>query len=94
MNREHAEMIAIKALGYVASDPQLFSRFSAISGVEAGQIRDAAQEPGFLAGVLQFILAHEPTVLAFAEAEQIDPAQLQNALAALPGGDNHYERSL
>ena len=62
--RGDAEAIAISALGFIASDPELLPRFLAITGIEASAIRRAASEPGFLAGVLQFIVAHEPTLLA------------------------------
>src|SRR3569832_640649 len=55
--REEAETIAVKALGFVAADPELLLRFLSITGIEANSIRRAAAEPGFLAGVLQFILA-------------------------------------
>ena len=72
--RENAEALAIRALGFVAADPELLPRFLAISGIEAQSIRQAAQEPGFLAGVLQFILAHEPTLMHFSEESGIPPA--------------------
>ena len=62
-----AEEMAIAALGFIAADPTLLPRFLAITGIEAQAIRSAAREPGFLAGVLQFIVAHEPTLIAFAE---------------------------
>ncbi|TKT76977.1 DUF3572 family protein [Aquamicrobium sp. LC103] len=93
MNRETAEGLAIQALAFVASDPQLLPRFLAISGIEAADIRNAAREPGFLAGVLQFILAHEPTLMSFAEAAGIEPALVGKALRALPHGNDDYERS-
>lgn len=88
--REEAETIAVKALGFVAADPELLPRFLAITGIEAHSIRRAASEPGFLAGVLQFILAHEPTLLRFAEETGTPPASVGKALRALPlGGDDH-----
>ncbi|MER8654336.1 MULTISPECIES: DUF3572 domain-containing protein [unclassified Mesorhizobium] len=88
--REEAETIAVKALGFVAADPELLPRFLAITGIEASAIRRAAAEPGFLAGVLQFILAHEPTLLRFAEQTGTPPAAIGKALRALPlGGDDH-----
>ena len=65
--REEAETVAVKALSFVAADPELLQRFLAITGIEAHAVRRAASEPGFLAGVLQFILAHEPTLMRFAE---------------------------
>jgi hypothetical protein len=91
--REHAEALAIRALGFVASDPELLPRFLAISGIEAQSIREAAREPGFLAGVLQFIVAHEPTLLGFCEESGIPPQQVAAALRALPFGDDSHDRS-
>lgn len=88
--REAAEALAIQALGFVASDPGLLPRFLSITGIEASAIRQAAGEPGFLAGVLQFIAAHEPTLLRFAEATGTPPARVMTALRALPNGSDDY----
>jgi hypothetical protein len=89
--RDNAEALAIQALGFVASDPELLPRFLAITGIEAHSIRQAAGEPGFLAGVLQFILAHEPTLLRFSEATGIAPGSVAVALRALPFGDDCHQ---
>ena len=59
----------------------------------AGDIRAAAREPGFLAGVLQFILAHEPTLMRFAAETGADPARVAAACRALPFGNDDHERS-
>ncbi|MCV3240445.1 DUF3572 domain-containing protein [Mesorhizobium sp. ZC-5] len=91
--RSDAEAIAISALGFVASEPELLQRFLAITGIEASAIRRAASEPGFLAGVLQFIVAHEPTLLRFAEATGTPPGAVLSAQRALPQGDDNYEGS-
>ncbi len=85
--------MAVSALGFVAADAELLPRFLAISGIEAGQIRAAASEPGFLAGVLQFIAAHEPTLMKFSEATGTPPESVMRALRALPFGGEDYERS-
>jgi hypothetical protein len=89
-NSLDAEAMAVSALVFVANDPILLPRFLAITGIEASAIRDAAREPGFLAGVLHFILAHEPTLLAFAEHEGVAPGTVAAALKALPTGDDRY----
>lgn len=93
MTPDRAGAVAIEALGFIASDPELLPRFLSITGIEPQVIRRAAAEPGFLAGVLNFILAHEPTLLSFAEQSGITPASVQEALRALPQGDDRYERS-
>jgi hypothetical protein len=93
MSRENAEAVAISALSFIASDAELLPRFLAITGIEASSIRRAAGEPGFLAGVLQFILAHEPTLMRFAEWSGTLADALSEALRALPQGDDRYEAS-
>jgi hypothetical protein len=87
---QDAETIAIQALGFIAADPALLPRFLALTGIEAGSLRQAAAEPGFLAGVLHFIAAHEPTLLAFAQQADLDPAQVTRAMRALPSGDDGF----
>ncbi len=88
-----AEALAVSALAFIASDPVLLPRFLALTGIEAAAIRRAAREPGFLAGVLRFVVAHEPTLLCFAEQAGIEPATVGAALQALPTGDDRYEAS-
>lgn len=54
-----ADQVAIDALGYIASEPDLMKRFLDLTGIEADGIRAAAAEPGFFVGVLDFMLANE-----------------------------------
>lgn len=91
--REQAEALAVEALAFVANDAELLPRFLAVTGIEASSVRRAAAEPGFLAGVLQFILAHEPTLMRFCEQTGTPPASIGKALRALPNGNQDYERS-
>ena len=86
-----AEALAIEALGFIAADPDLLPRFLALTGIEASSIRMAAREPGFMAGVLNFILAHEPTLLSFAASAGTSPGSVAAAARALPFGstDDH-----
>jgi hypothetical protein len=91
--KEQAEALAVQALTFIAADPELLPRFLALTGIEAGQIRRAAREPGFLAGVLQFILAHEPTLKRFADETGVPPSSVAAARRALPGGDDRFDIS-
>ncbi|MBC8719050.1 MULTISPECIES: DUF3572 domain-containing protein [Brucella/Ochrobactrum group] len=86
MNEAEAETLAVEALVWLAHDNDLMSRFLALTGIEASSIRSAAQEPGFLAGVLQFYLGHEPTLLRFCQETGRDPATIEKAAVLLPGG--------
>lgn len=91
--RADAESLAIEALAFVAADPELLPRFLAITGIEAQSIRHAASEPGFLAGVLNFILAHEPTLMRFSQETGHAPARVAAAIRLLPLGDDGYQTS-
>ena len=85
MKADH-ESIAIAALSWMAADGDLTSRFAALSGIEPGDMRAAAAEPGFLAGIVEFILAHEPTLMRFCDDNELDPALVERAGRALAGG--------
>lgn len=86
-----AEDVAVAALGFVAADPELLPRFLDLSGIDASAIRRAAAEPGFLAGVLDFIMAHEPTLIRFCEDSGIAPQHVAQARRTLGGFDeSHY----
>ena len=56
---EAAEMLAIQALGFIAENPERLAGFFASTGIAAEEIRAAAGEPGFLAGVLEHMLGDE-----------------------------------
>ncbi|MEO9338988.1 DUF3572 domain-containing protein [Mesorhizobium sp. SB112] len=85
---ENAETIAVSALAFIASDPELLPRFLSMTGIEANAIRAAASEPGFLAGVMQFIVAHEPTLMRFSQESGIAPETIAASVKALPLGDD------
>ncbi|MEZ5811525.1 MAG: DUF3572 domain-containing protein [Rhizobiaceae bacterium] len=91
IDQETAEALAVNALGFIASSEALLPRFLQLTGIEASAIREAAAEPGFLAGVLQFIAAHEPTLIAFCEATGAEPQSVGMALRALPLGDGEQQ---
>jgi hypothetical protein len=68
-----AEETAASVLGWLAGEPDMFQRFLDLSGITPDQIRQAIADPGFLAGMIDFIMGHEPTLLAFCEATGTKP---------------------
>lgn len=80
-----AEDTAIAVLVWLAGEPELLGRFLALSGIEASNMRDAAKEPGFLAGVLGFLMNHEPTLMDFCAASGTRPETVTRAFHALCG---------
>ena len=78
-----AEETAIAALGWLAGQPDLINRFLALTGLEPSGLRAAASEPGFLAGVLSFLMNHEPTLMAFCEGTGERPEAVAAAFRTL-----------
>lgn len=82
---EAAEELAISALGFLAGNPDALGRFLSLSGIGPADLRIAAREPGFLAGVLEFFLADESLLLTFIEESQIRPTMVAAARHVLAG---------
>jgi len=83
--REGAETLAIAALSFLAAEPERFDRFLSLTGIGPGDVREAAQEPHFLAGVLEHIASDELLLVEFAEHAEIKPTEIEQARAALGG---------
>lgn len=86
MVQGEAETLAAQALGWMAGDADLLGRFLALSGAAAADLRPRAAEPEFLGFVLDFLLADEAALIAFAAAKGVRPEQVARARASLPGG--------
>lgn len=86
MSQESAEAIALRALAWLAGNEDLLPVFLGSSGASAGDLREMAQEPEFLAAVLDFLLMDDAWVMAFCAAEGLDNTVPMQAREALPGG--------
>jgi hypothetical protein len=84
LSPEDAQAVALKALAFIAGDEELLSRFVALTGCGADDIRQRIGDPAFLGGVLDFLLADEPTVLAFVDATEFAPETPMAARQLLP----------
>ena len=83
MHDGEAEEIALAAFGFIAGDPVLVDRFCGMTGLSPGALRKAAAEPGFLGAVLDFVVGHEPDLLAFSAAATIAPERIARAQSCL-----------
>jgi len=90
--REVAEIVAIQALSFIASDPERLGLFLAESGIGPETLRTAASDPRFLASVLDFIMRDDATVKAFADVSQLHPTNIAAAHQAL--NDPQWERDV
>ena len=90
--RKAAESLAIQALSFIAADPDRFGDFLAATGMGPGDIRAAAREPLFLAGVLDHIAANETLLVTFASDTKFDPLDIVRAQNVLSG--RRHERDV
>ena len=84
--KDSAEVIALEALGWLASDDELSGVFMGSTGASASEMRERATDPEFLASVLDFLLMDDAWVQAFCDANDYAPDFPLRARAALPGG--------
>lgn len=84
-SREAAETMAIQALGFIAGDEDQLLAFIGLTGLGMDEIRTRVADSAFLAGVMDYLLADEPLLLQFAEAQSIRPEAIISLRRALPG---------
>lgn len=84
--REAAETIALRALTWIAGHDSLLDVFMGSTGAGRDDLRAGAQDPEFLASLLDFILMDDAWVMEFSEAQGVPPETILSARAALPGG--------
>jgi hypothetical protein len=90
--REVAEIVAIQALSFVASDSERLGLFLAETGIGPDTLRKSAADPKFLASVLDFVLRDDATVKAFARVSDLHPTNVMAAREVL--GDPKWERDV
>jgi hypothetical protein len=73
------ELLALRALGFLAETPEDLVRFLSMSGATPDDLRTQAEDPQFLCGVLDFLLSDDDMVRHFCAAEAIDPQTLHLA---------------
>lgn len=77
-NAEAAETLGLRALGWVLCDDRRAERFLALTGLDAAELRQRAGEAATLRAVIEFLRAHEPDLVACAEALGVGPERLAN----------------
>ncbi len=86
MQSEQAELIAIKAMGWLIPNEDLLSIFLSSSGLSAENLRHFAGEVEILVAVLDFLVMDDSWVLDCAHDLGIPPQSFLAARHALPGG--------
>jgi hypothetical protein len=84
--RDNAEAVALRAVQFLAEEPDRLQRFLDLTGVPPDSLRARLAEPAFLAGILDHLMGDEAQLLLFAGWAQIPPAEIAAARRALVGG--------
>ena len=66
----------LAALTWIVSEPERAERLLALTGLDPADLRARATDPALLAAVLAWLEAHEPDLVACAEALGTTPAAL------------------
>ena len=77
--------IALSALAATLVDDRRAQRFLALTGIGTDELRRRANDPSLLSAVIGFLEAHEPDLIAVAEAVGVEPAALSKARRELEG---------
>ncbi len=78
-NHDDADALALGALAWTLGDPARAARMLALTGLAPDDLRARAGDPALLASVLGFLEAHEPDLVACADALGLPPSRLVEA---------------
>ncbi|WP_432768609.1 MAG: DUF3572 domain-containing protein [Sphingopyxis sp.] len=77
--------LALQALGWILSDEPRAERLLGMTGLAPDDLRSSLGERATLAAILSFLTAHEPDLVACADALQVPPAAIAAAAERLEG---------
>ena len=78
--------LALSALAATLSDERRAQRFLDLTGIETGDLRARAADPGLLTALIAFLEAHEPDLLAVCEDIGVKAEQLVAVRRQIEGG--------
>jgi hypothetical protein len=85
MTLDQAATIALKGLAYLVNSGDPLDRFLELSGAGRDMLRERANEPEFLASLLDFLLSNEALLADFSGASGIDVRAVHIARHVLAG---------
>jgi hypothetical protein len=80
-----ADTLALRALGFLASEPERLEPFLAATGLGPATLRSAAAQPGFLLAVLDHLAGSDSLLLEFAGNAGVSPESVIAARDRLAG---------
>lgn len=78
-NVEEAELIAVEVLSFLSLETGRLVRFIETCGISPESLRKAAEQPGFLLAILEYVAEDESLLTTFAVNAGYDPAVIIQA---------------
>lgn len=82
-NRPDPEALALSALGWVLADDARAQRLLALTGLTPHDLRERLGARSVQAAILGFLEAHEPDLVACADALEVRPEDMVDARRSL-----------
>jgi hypothetical protein len=78
-------VLAVQAMTWIVADDARAHRFLALTGLTPEELREGLHSWAILAAGIEFLLAHEPDLIAAAAALEVEPTEIVRAGEALRG---------
>lgn len=88
------EALALAALGWALEDQARAERLLSLTGLTPADLRARLGDASLLEAVIRFLEAHEPDLIACAQALDVSPAQLVEARRRLKPEGPHQGNTL
>lgn len=85
-SREAAEILAIDALNWLASEEDLLDVFMGSTGASREDLRRRLDDGDFLGSILDFLMMDDQWVVGFCDARSLPYTAPGRARMSLPGG--------
>lgn len=85
--QEADEALALQVLGWILTDEPRAERLLGMTGLTPAALRESLGQRATLAAILGFLTAHEPDLVACADALDIEPEALAAAARRLEGDE-------
>ena len=87
MDKVHAEIMALKALTFMAQNEDILVAYLKQTGIAPTDLHNSASDPAVLGSILDYFLQNEKRLLAFCEVEDMAPDLLVKARLSFPGSE-------
>jgi hypothetical protein len=90
ISKDYAETIALKVVHFILTDDEMQQNFLNSTGILPLDFESAIKDPGFLGGVLDFLLANEDKLIEFCTENEITPEEPSRVRRLFPGATFGY----